>query len=40
MRYLLVGFVMFWVGFLASSLMAMARGSKPPDYDDRSWHDL
>ena len=30
----------FWVGFLVSSLMVVARELKPPDYDDRPWHDM
>lgn len=40
MKIAAVGFVMFWVGYLTACLMTMARGPKPPDYDDREWHDL
>lgn len=33
-------FVGFLVGYLAACLMVMARGPKPPSYDDRDWFDL
>lgn len=30
----------YLAGLLTVALLHMARGPKPPSYDDRDWHDL